>query len=614
MTVLASLTSHYCRLECRRDVPPFGFTRERIAFSLVLSADGEPIACDDLRLSIVGRNRGGGQSMTVPRSFTRSGIKPRPFFLWDNSHFVLGLGRSPEGTEPSAHAARADAFRDWHERLLDGTEDPGLLAVLRFLRSWTPDRFRRAPFSPALLDRTLVFRLANDVDAAGRSRFLHDRPAARAAWESHAIDDDRPKAVCLVTGQVGSVARLHPAIKGVWGAPKTGASLVSFHQPAFRSHGKVQGDNAPVSEAAAFQYGAALNALLAPGSRSKVRIGDITMVFWADAAVHGEAAARRIDALVSTLLAPTGPPDIAKSEKGGPDFRRSWEWLDMPATTRTAALGIEPGVRVSILGLAPNGPRLSVRFWQEVTAGALITRLMAHWHDLRIEPPAWKIPPSPAALLYAMARQGHVGSVPQQLASDLMRAILTGDRYPLTLLAAVLQRLRASEPIDGQRAALCKAICQRDAHRHRHNSANPDTGATMEVPVSLDRTEFDQAYRLGRLFAVLENVQRAALGRLNASVRDRYYGAASATPATVFPLLLRTTPHHLQVLHRDRTTRGLAVWFEREIDEIMRDLDMNLPRQLQPMAQGRFVVGYYHQRHVRKSNPEATDMVAPPEE
>ncbi|CAO3402517.1 type I-C CRISPR-associated protein Cas8c/Csd1 [Azospirillum palustre] len=134
MTVLASLTSHYRRLECLRDVPPFGFTRERIAFGLVLSTDGEPVACDDLRLLAGEQNRGSGQAMTVPRSFTRSGIKPRPFFLWDNSHFVLGLGSLPEGTEPSAHPARAEAFRDWHERLLDGTEDPGLLAVLRFLR------------------------------------------------------------------------------------------------------------------------------------------------------------------------------------------------------------------------------------------------------------------------------------------------------------------------------------------------------------------------------------------------------------------------------------------------------------------------------------------------
>ncbi|WP_143268070.1 type I-C CRISPR-associated protein Cas8c/Csd1 [Azospirillum agricola] len=161
-----------------------------------------------------------------------------------------------------------------------------------------------------------------------------------------------------------------------------------------------------------------------------------------------------------------------------------------------------------------------------------------------------------------------------------MRAILTGDRYPRALLAAVIQRLRAGELADGPRAALCKAILQREARLHRRGAADPSTNPTQGVPVSLDRTESDQAYRLGRLFAVLENAQRAALGRLNASVRDRYYGAASATPANVFPGLLRTTTHHLAALHRDRRTRRLAVWFEREIDEIMRGMDMSLPRQL----------------------------------
>lgn len=608
MTVLAALATHYHRLERRGDAAPFGFTREPIAFGLVLSAAGEPLACDDLRLG--GRVHGCGRPMTVPRSFKRSGTKPPPFFLWDNSRYVLGLGRPAEGNEPLAYADRADAFRAWHERLLKGTDDPGLLAVLGSLRGWTPERFARAPFSPALLDRTLAFRLDGDSDAEGRPRFLHDRPAARAVWEPHASDNGRPEAVCLVTGHPAPITRLHPAIRGVWGARKTGASLVSFHQAAFTSHGKRQGDNAPVSEAAAFRYGAALNALLAPGSHATLRLGDTTMMFWADAAVHGEAAARWVEALVAAALFPTGPPSSARDRHGQPDIGRSWEWLDMPPASRAAALGIDPGVRVHILGLAPNGPRLSVRFWQEVAAGALLDRLSAHWEDLRLEPPAWKTPPSPAALLYVLARQGRPETIPPQLAGELMRAILTGDRYPRSLLTAVIQRLRAGEPPDGPRAALCKAILQREAHLHRRGAADPSTDPTKGVPVSLDRTESDQAYRLGRLFAVLEKAQRAALGRVNASVRDRYYGAASATPASVFPRLLRTTTHHLAVLHRDRRTRRLAVWFEREIDVIMRELEMNLPRQLQPLGQGRFLVGYHHQRLARKPDPETGDPVS----
>ncbi|CAO3453714.1 CRISPR-associated protein, Csd1 family [Azospirillum argentinense] len=612
MSVLAALAAHYDRLERCHDVVPFGFTRERITFGLVLSTDGEAVACDDLRLGAKGQSH--GRPMTVPRSFKRSGIKPPPFFLWDNSRYVLGLGRPAEGSEPRAYADRAAAFRDWHELLFDGMDDPGLLAVRCFLRSWTPERFGQAPFSPALLDRTIVFRLAGDTDADGRPRFLHDRPAARAVWEPHASDGDRPEAVCLVSGCTAPTARLHPAIKGVWGARKTGASLVSFHQAAFTSHGKRQGDNAPVSEAAAFRYGAALNALLAPGRRATLRIGDTTTVFWADAAVHGEAAARRVEALVTAALRPTGPPVPVRDGNDRRQTGRSWDWLGAPSAAQAVGLGIDPGIGVHILGLAPNGPRLSVRFWQELTAGALLDRLSAHWDDLRLEPPAWKTPPSPAALLYALARQGRPETIPPQLAGELMRAILTGHRYPRSVLTAVLQRLRAGDPIDGPRAALCKAILQRDARLYWRRTTDPSTGPNKGVPVSLDRTESDQAYRLGRLFAVLENTQRAALGRLNASVRDRYYGAASATPASVVPGLLRTTTHHLAVLHRDRRTRRLAVWFEREIDEIMRDLDMSLPRQLPPAGQGRFAIGYYQQRHARKPAPESADPVPQPEE
>jgi len=188
-----------------------------------------------------------------------------------------------------------------------------------------------------------------------------------------------------------------------------------------------------------------------------------------------------------------------------------------------------------------------------------------------------------------------------------MRAILTGGRYPRPLLTAVIQRLRAGEPINGPRAALCKAILQRDA-RVRHQRRGRALGAfadnAKEVPVSLDRQEMDPAYRLGRLFAVLENAQRAALGRLNASIRDRYFGAASATPANVFPLLLRNAAHHLAVLRKDQRTGGLAFWFEHEITEIMNGLGMGLPRHLRLESQGRFAVGYYHQRYARKPAPD----------
>ncbi|MHA7063041.1 type I-C CRISPR-associated protein Cas8c/Csd1 [Azospirillum argentinense] len=614
MTILSALNTHYGRLERCGGVAPFGFSTESIAFALVLAPDGGLNSCRDLR-DHTGR-RPVDRPLTVPRSSKRSGTTPRAFFLWDNSKFVLGLGNGtglPGGTTYAAHAA---AFRETHERLLDGAADPGLLAVLRFLRTWTPSRFGQHQLASALLDRNLVFQLDGDVDADGHARFVHDRPASRAVWERQVGESGRPSAVCLVTGRIAPVARLHPLIKGVAGARKSGASLVSFNRNAFASYGKEQGDNAPVSEAAASNYSAALNALLARNSGTKIRFGDTTAVFWADASACGETSVRKVEAVVACALGVSrASAAYTAAFKGGwggggkfpesIDIRRALERIDAD---------LDPGTRIHILGLSPNGSRLSVRLWRETTLDMLLARLAEHWEDLRIEPRAWHRPPSPLALLQPVARRGDPEAVPPVLGGEVMRAILTGDRYPRVLLTAVIQRLRAGEPVTGPRAALIRAVLQRDVrHRGRGKQAGPSFITGMEVPVSLDRQEADPAYRLGRLFALLENVQRAALGRVNANIRDRYFGAASATPASVFPLLLRNTTHHLAVLRRKSGTGGLAVWFEREMNEVMAGLDINLPRHLHQESQGRFVVGYYHQRYARKPAPDATgaDTAAP---
>lgn len=607
MTILAALNAHYGRLEARGAVAPFGFSTEGVSFAIVLTPDGEPVSRLDLR-NLSGR-KPVAASLAVPRSFKRPGTLPRAFFLWDNSKYVLGLGAAKGAAGVAAYPEHVRAFRALHEGLIGNDGDEGLCAVLRFVRAWTPERFAEPPFAPDMLDQNLVFHLDGDR-VGGKRRFVHDRPAARAIWEAQVAAGEARSAMCLVTGRVAPVARLHPTIKGVREAQSSGASLVSFNLDAFTSLGKEQGDNAPVSEVAASNYGAALNALLARGSRNRVQIGDATTVFWADASACGEERAARAEALVAGALAPPGPHDPGAD---GEETRKLREALELMAEGR-AVRGIDPdldpGTRFHILGLAPNAARLSVRFWHETTLGPLVERLTEHWADLAIEPPAWKGPPSVWALLYPVAAQEKAENIPPLLGGEVMRAILTGDRYPRTLLAAVIQRLRAGEPVNGARAALCRAVIQRDLRKRPAQDGCADTRTANaktkeEVPVALDRAQTNAAYRMGRLFAVLENVQRSALGRVNASIRDRYFGAASATPASVFPLLLRGSTHHLSVLRKNSSTGGLAVWFEREIGEIMDGLPMDLPRHLTLEDQGRFAVGYYHQRNARKSADDA---------
>ena len=262
---------------------------------------------------------------------------------------------------------------------------------------------------------------------------------------------------------------------------------------------------------------------------------------------------------------------------------------------------LPPGTRLHILGLAANVGRLSVRLWHVDTLGALARRIVEHWDDLRIEPAPWRAPPPARRLLYETAPQRKADRIPPALGPALLRAILGGGRYPRTLLALVIARVRAGKAVTGAQAAICRACLARD---HRLGFERED------APMSLDREETHPAYRLGRLFAVYERVQRAALGTVNASIRDRYFGTASSTPATVFPLLARKCAHHITSLRRREKRRGLAHWYEREIDAILDGVGTAFPRSLRLEDQGRFALGYHHQRTWKRDSGQAADPAA----
>lgn len=599
MTILAALNRHYDRLLAEGAAPPFGFTTEGIGFCLVLNRDGTlSRPPDDLRGADKKRPP---TPMPVPASFKRPGVTPRAFFLWDNTKFVLGLGKDKASGGITAYPAHLAAFREKHEAALGQSNDPGLQALLCFLRSWNPDSFSDQGWDTDILDQNIIFAL--DEDYPGQ--FLHERPTAQEIWRRELAATASDKQMCLVTGEQAPAARLHPAIKGVWGAQSSGASLVSFNLDAFTSYAKDQGGNAPVSEAASFGYGTALNALLAKGSENRVQVGDASVAFWADAS--GIAAAREAAREAEKLAAAAMAPRFEDEEDDIPDdgqearkVRDALEKLAKGMPVERASVSVDPATRFYILGLAPNAARLSVRFWQETTLGDFATALRWHWCDLRLDPPAWKGEPKLQALLYQTAVQDKAENIPPLLGGELMRAVLNPNcSYPRTLLSAVLQRIRADGDIRPARAAIVKAWLARDARiaaPEKH-----ETPEKEELYVSLDREETSPAYRLGRLFAVLESIQYRALGSVNASIRDRYFGAASATPSAVFPLLLRGSNHHLSVLRKKPETKRLAGWFEGQVGEIMDGLATTLPRHFGLEDQGRFVVGYYHQRSERSA-------------
>ncbi|OSP53709.1 type I-C CRISPR-associated protein Cas8c/Csd1 [Pseudoruegeria sp. SK021] len=585
MTILAELAALYSRMP---DLPRPGFSREAIGGEVVLAPDGTVV-----EMNVLGapdeKGKLRARPMSVPAAIKRTaGINPNLF--WDKSAYVLGVvvatgsdGKplsddlgNPLAGQSKRTAQEHEAFVTAHLALLAGSNVPGLVALRAFLGRWTWADFSESGHSVALLDQNLVFRLQ------GNAGFLHDLPEVAALL----VDDAGEGEVCLVTGNSAPVARLHPSIKGVMGAQSSGASLVSFNELAYESHGKKQGDNAPVSEAAAFAYGTALNALLARGSGQTLRVGDATVVFWVDAATPKATISANV--LFGMVLAPN--PEDANTALN----KLSGELTSIAKGLWQDAPGYDPKTRVFILGLAPNAARLSVRFWHPGRLQDLAGRIVRFWDELRIEPSPWigkdgiERPPAAWRLLYDVAALGEAKNIPPLLGGALMRSVLTGADYPRILLSAVIGRLRVEGTppdrfSDGRRAAIIRAVLTRNT--------------TTEVPMALDETSEDPAYVLGRLFGAFTYAERSYADR-GATIRDKYIGGASATPARIFPVLMKGYEHNRAGLAKAGGQKvGAGIKAEKAVAAILAKLPGggNLPTSLPLEDQGRFFVGFYHQ-------------------
>jgi len=600
MTILTALSRLYDRMAENGEAPRPGYSNRNISFALVLDADGRPLRLADKR------SQAGKKPAPVPMSvpappMDRRGQKIVPGLLWDPTPYSLGVSKDSQGKLSLATdnaEVKFTAFRDKHLELLAGVQDPALKALRLFLATWQPAAIETLPgYSTDILKTNIVFEFHDD----GGQGFIHDRPKVHSLIEP---PSDTSTGTCLVTGESGPIARLHPMFEGI---SDKQAALVSFNLGSKKdssspssSFGKSQGENAPVSQRAAFAYGTALNALLARDSRRHLRIGDSTVVFWAEA--EDAEAAEVTELCMSGAFNPPADDDA--------ELHRLRTAIADVAAGRPAAPKLDPATQVYILGLAPNSARLAVRFWYPGAFGDFARHVAWFWEDLRIEPAPWKGPPAAWSLLYETAirvdGKPKADTIPPLLGGQLMRAVLTGQPLPHTLLSAVIARIRADGDVSGRRAAICKAVINSHLRPAHGQAANLRATSKEEIPVSLDPDNTNPAYRLGRLFAVLERAQSASLPGLNATIKDRYFAAASATPARVFPLLVKNATHHLALLKKGENG-GLGHWLEKELGTIWLGLEVDLPRSLPLEDQGRFIAGYYHQRWTKADKNEVAE-------
>lgn len=613
MSLLAALTRAYDRLP---DAPPYGYSSEKIGFCVVLTPDGSVAEVVDLR----GDDRKRSPRMLlVPQAVKRTvGIAPN--FLWDKTAYVLGV-TAGEGKRTAEEYAK---FREKHLAWLADTTDAGLLALRRFLEGWQAGAFAPPRWPDELRDQNVVFRLSGEFE------FLHDRPAARALWRQIGAEEASDPQICLVTGTPGPVARLHPSIKGVWGAQSSGASLISFNLDAFTSYGHDQGDNAPVSEAAAFAYTTALNRFLEKDSNHRIQIGDASTVFWADC--QDAATADEADAWAALMLgnrAKSGPEEDLIEAR----IKHSLLLLRDGKPLRQVAPHLDEGVRMHLLGLAPNAARLSVRFYWEDSFGALAQNYTAYLRDVAIDPaperPIFSIRSAVLRSAPADVRNGKVkydgDRVSPLLAGELTRSILTGARFPRSLLGLLLLRIRSDHVLDRIRISLIKGLILRDMRLEQRLPQCPDGTPMEDYLMRPDPDDTNTARRLGRLFALIERAQLAALGDgINATVADKFLGSSCATPGRAFPALIRAAKdHHIKRLrngHSDASwikdsahARRVGSGLERDIGMIWGSFHDGVPMQFSSEEQGLFLVGYYQERYARRGNADADEMPDPAE-
>lgn len=579
--ILQALVRYYQAMSEKGIMPEYGWGPSRISYVLCLSQDGglEQVISQKIEGS---KNKMIPRMMNLPAAVKRSsGIAPN--FLWDNASYVLGIDAEGK-TDRSVRCF--EAYRELHRNLLAGKGTPETEALLKFLEKWEPDQAGNHPalaeeYADIVDSSNLVFRF--------NGRYLHEYESVKEAWHQYYQETEgKATGICLVTGHMGPVSVLHPSIKGIPGAQSSGASLVSFNAKSLCSYGLEQGENASTSEYASFAYGAALNYLISEKNHA-YKIGDTMVLCWA------EGGEKEYPGLMGACFFGEETPysegevmSIIKSLSGGKPVEVDGNRLD-------------PDHPFYMLGISANAARLSVRFFFQNSFGNFLRNVQEHYERLEIQRPSYdtlKDIPIGKLLWETVNKNAKNKSVPAELASEVLSAILINGRYPATLLNGITLRIRSEKSVTRRRAAMIKAYYLKNT--------NPDVPKEV-LTVSLNKESTNIPYQLGRLFAVLEKIQSTANPELNSTIRDKYFNTASSTPATVFPVLVNLAQKHLKKIKGDPKTHKLVIAYEKKMEEILGRLGEEFPVRLNFPQQGSFQLGYYHQKTAHFAGEQKED-------
>ena len=537
----------------RIEMPPASYAKTAVKWLIDLSLDGRCLGF--VQLTGEGRRIDRGKDLWAPDCGRRSSnIKPK--LLCDNGSYVLG--QVTEGKSAKRAADQHEDFVNLAKKCADEVDLPGLQAVVRFLES-LPEAPPELPEGFDSRDN-MTFRMDDEI--------LIDLPEIRTWWANYASDGSEEPSQCVICGQVRPCMERHPiAIKGIPGGQTSGMAMISANVDAFESYNLSASMIAPTCRDCAERYAKSLNALLASES-NRYRLGNMAFVFWAKEETEFD---------VLSFLTEPDTDQVKELLRGGFTGRHQ-EAVDANAFYAVA--------------LSASGARVAVRDWTETTVPNVQASL-ARWFRRQVMVDAWGQEGRPLGIfrliasLYRDVRKDTVDEVPRLLVGSALR----GTQLPDYLLYQAIKRMKADpNPTRNDREDSFMMYARMMLIRLVLNS-QPDKEETYMN--KFDTENHDPAYMCGRLLAVLESIQRQAIPGAKATLIDRYYGAASSAPASVFGTLMRGAQPHLAKLRKKREGAYHAI--QRRLEEICSELPA-YPTTLSMKQQAGFALGYYHQR------------------
>lgn len=581
--ILQALVNHYEDLLKKDKISPPGWSKQKVSYALSIDDNGEILQVIPMLREVVRgkKNVQVPQELSLPSPVKKRTSDVEANFLCDNSGYILGID---DKGKPERTSECHRACIELHQEILSDVDSPAARAVLAFFENWDPEKARENVELTDYLDDIISGKnlIKNLIFYYDDFFPLHEDRKIVEAWNGYyQSDDDVQKMTCLVTGKTEPIEIVHPSIKGIVGAKSSGAALVSFNAHAFESYGKKQGDNAPTGKYAAFAYTSALNYLISDTEHT-LRIGDTTVLFWADKAES--AYQGMFGDFFGGAFESEDDSEQKYSESG---IFSKVKRLLAGESVEYDQTKLDPNTVFYVLGIAPNAARLSVRFFFKNTFGAFLQNVQNHYDRMEIVRPSYD--PFETVPIWRMLREtvnmnSRDKSPAPNMAGAVLTSVLTDTRYPATLLNGITLRIRADHVISRERAATIKAYYLKNTHNEV-----PKEVLTVSLNLETDYVP----YCLGRMFAVYEKIQKTVNPDLNSTIKDKYFTSASATPATIFPILDNLSNSHLKKLQRDN--KGYAKTLKRQLLEITDKLHERYPARMTLPEQGSFQLGYYHQ-------------------